>query len=251
MKKTLVSMIALMATTTATLAAECGRREVEYQLDWTSSAAVDASPIGRPLMAYAMPTQGHNNTRDLVEVNFNYGGTLQRFSFDSPRVVELEEVAGGGMLINQNLLASYEMTETKLTFDRPVKNLTLDVHGIDDNAKFGRSYFDQVSLIARTGSGDLHNPDGLRFLGIPDYEHHALMRSEKSRGLSGGRLYPVDLRGSGGDGYASFRVSFGDEVAGLSIRLTNAVDKGALYSTSANPSPQEILLGKMTFCVSK
>jgi len=243
--KAALAAIALGLGATSTQAATCGTFEEEYLLHWRSYAAEESSLSGRPTRAYAFPARGRDRTlRSEATVDFRYNEFVRRFEFGSPAVENTPAHPGGMMTISQNLLAPYESTQTEVHFPQPVNGLTLNIFDVDENADFGRSFSDHVSIIGLSRAGSPVEPD-LTLPDVPAYERRALMSYHRGNGLSGNNIYPVETR----DGYSSFEVSFDEPISALAVRLTGAEALGSSLSTSGNPAPQMITLAEMTFCL--
>lgn len=251
MKMKITAAALIMASIgTGAAASQCGFLEKQYYVDWTSFAHLDADPTGRPTRAYAFPVDegAVGRTSSHLNVYFSYGGQIQKFIFDSPKVQKTQGALGGAMSIGQNLSEPYEMTETRISFDQPVRALTLEIHDVDDNAHFNTSYDDQLSVIGVDGNIKLHHP-AIEILGAPQYEARTLADWHEDRGFGPTNIYPVDISAAGGSGFASFRATFQEDVKSAAIRLTSATNRQSQYSASQNPSPQEITLGRLTFCL--
>jgi hypothetical protein len=237
------------ASATVASAADCSFGKTEYEIHWTSFAMQDADPSGRPTRAYAFPADPGFRRADPIMVHFGYG-MARRFEFDSPKVVDIEGSSAGAMVIKQNLLRPFEMTETQIYFEAPVSDLKVEVHDVDDNAKFGRSFYDKVSLIGRKNNGKIADAD-VGLLNIPAFQANPLLAYERDRGLAGDNLYPLNVRAVNGKGYAPYLVSFDDKIKDVAIRVSSTDGPGPNYSVSSNPSPQEIKIGRVSFCMPK
>lgn len=247
MKLTATAAILFAATSSTALAADCGWGQTEYQIHWTSFAMHDADPSGRPTRAYAFASDKGHNRADPIEVHFQYG-MARRFQFDSPKVVETTGSPSGAMVIAQNLLEPQESTQTYFLFEKPVSNLRIELYDIDDNAKFGRSFRDQVAFVGRTGHGQTVTPD-VSLLGFANYEAKAYLSYEQDRGFSGSNIYPLAISSAVRDEFAPFEITFDGPIKDVTMDFASVNGPGSAHSFSSDPSPQEIMLGKTTFCV--
>jgi hypothetical protein len=247
MKTFASTLIAATLVTSSAYAAECGFGKPSYYIDWTSFAMQDADPSGRPTRAYAFPADDGRFRADPTIVHFGYS-KARYFEFDSPKVVDVDGQKGGAMIISQNLLRPYDMTETQIYFEKPVSNLKIELHGVDDNARFGRAFRDRVTFIGRTNSGKITTSE-VSFVDVPDYEAKPLLAYEADRGLAGDNLYPVDMDYLNGGGFASYEITFQEKVKDVALRFSSVEGNGSVYAASSNPSPQQIELGRVTFCM--
>ena len=172
----------------------------------------------------------------------------RRFQFDSPKVVETTGSPSGAMVIAQNLLEPQESTQTYFLFEKPVSNLRIELYDIDDNAKFGRSFRDQVAFVGRTGHGQTVTPD-VSLLGFANYEAKAYLSYEQDRGFSGSNIYPLAISSAVRDEFAPFEITFDGPIKDVTMDFASVNGPGSAHSFSSDPSPQEIMLGKTTFCV--
>jgi hypothetical protein len=252
--KTFTLSAALSALAVQAIAASCQLQQTEYLVDWTSFATTDVDPSGRPTRAYAFPVNKtiSNSNAIRVQLNLDYAGDVRRFALDHPKIVRDSNAEVGVLQILKNLLQPNDrkMSEARIRFDQPVEKLTIDVTKADDNADFGRNYFDRVSVLGKTDKSKFHSPSVRSFLPSgPD--EPAPMNHQRELGPSGANIFPIDVPSLGFDGYASYQLEFDKDVSYMTFRLTSPRRLFNAHPTSQSPSPQDHEVGRMTFCLDR
>jgi len=235
-------ILAAGSIATQGLAADCPRAHAPYRVNWSANMSNERLSSGEPSLAYASSPLG-----PALPVELHWGGSVDRFTFDHPRVAP---EGWGALEIEQDLARSWQYTTTRILFDRAVVRAELRIEGVDRAGLYQESFSDTLEIRGRHRHFRPVFPVVAGGAGRSEFFEEARreVMTRLGRDISG-LPGPGVVRPSmtGRNGTVSLR--FPAPVEEILIRFGTDIRAGREDRAAQDPGRQRIRLTDLTFCV--